>query len=78
MSKLRELINNRPGDLLLVCIIVASLILAVAAISSELDRREAMLTVGGARKVDAAKIRRQISDGELSPTKALFYKKVPR
>ncbi len=78
MSKLRELINHRPGDLLLVCIIVASLILAVAAINSELDRREAMFTVGGARKVDAAKIRRQISDGELSPAKALFYKKVPR
>jgi len=52
-------------------------LIAVAAIHSEMDKREVLLHPGGARKIDLATVRKQISDGELSSKKALFFKKVP-
>ncbi len=70
-------IRERPFDLLFIAAIVLSLLIAIGALSGGLERRDALLTQGAARKVDVAKIRKQISDGDLSAHKALFYKKVP-
>lgn len=61
-----------------VLLIVTCVVFSAAAIFSGLEKREAALLQGGARQVDAAKIRRQILDGHLSPQQALFYKKAPR
>jgi hypothetical protein len=69
-------IRERPFDLLFVAGIVLSLLIAIGALSGGLERRDALLTQGAARKVDVAKIRKQISDGDLSAHKALFYKKL--
>jgi hypothetical protein len=70
-------VQGRPIDLFFVGAIVLSLLLAIGALSGGLERRDALLTQGAARKIDEAKIRKQISEGELSAHKAMFYKKVP-
>ena len=70
-------IQERPLDLLFIAAIVLSLLIGIGALSGGLERRDALLTQGAARKVDVAKIRKQISDGDLSAHKAMFYKKVP-
>ncbi len=70
-------IQERPFDLLFIAAIVLSLLLAIGALSGGLERRDALLLQGAARRVDVVKIRKQISDGDLSAHKALFYKKVP-
>jgi hypothetical protein len=69
--------QERPFDLLFIAAIVLSLLMAIGALSGGLERRDTMLTQGAARKIDEAKIRRQISEGALSGHKAMFYKKVP-
>jgi len=73
-----ERIPYRARDVLFVLLIVTCIAFSAAAIFSGLEKREAALLQGGARKVDAAKIRKQILEGHLSPQKALFYRKVPR
>ena len=70
-------VQGRPIDLLFVGAIVLSLLLAIGALSGGLERRDSLLTQGAARKIDEAKIRKQISEGDLSAHKAMFYKKVP-
>jgi len=70
-------IQERPFDLVFVATIVLSLLIAIGALSGGMERRDALLTQGAARKVDVTKIRKQISDGDLSAHKALFYKKLP-
>ena len=70
-------IRERPFDLLFIAAIVLSLLIGIGALSGGLERRDALLTPGAARKVDVAKIRKQISDGDLSAHKAMFYRKVP-
>lgn len=69
-------IQERPFDLIFIATIVLSLLIAIGALSGGLERRDALLTQGAARKVDVAKIRSQISDGDLSAHKALFYRKL--
>jgi len=69
--------QQNPRDLFFVGILALCLLIAVAAIHSEMDKREVLLHPGGARKIDLATVRKQISDGELSSKKALFFKKVP-
>jgi hypothetical protein len=69
-------IQERPIDLLFVGAIVLSLLLAIGALSGGLERRDSLLTQSAARKIDEAKIRKQISEGDLSAHKAMFYKKV--
>jgi hypothetical protein len=76
MNRILDQIEKRSRDLIFVGLILACLLLAVGAIRSELQKREAMLIQGGARKVDLTKIRKQISEGDLSSRKALFYKKI--
>ena len=76
-SQLSE-IRQRPFDLLFVAVIVLSLVLAIGGLSGGLERRDILLLQGTARKVDVVKIRKQISDGDLSAHKAMFYKKVPQ
>jgi hypothetical protein len=73
-----EGIAYRPRDVLFLLLVATCLALSAAAIFSGLEKREAAHLLGGARSVDAAKIRKQILDGNLAPRKALFYKKVPR
>ena len=70
-------VQGRPIDLLFVGAIVLSLLLAIGALSGGLERRDSLLTQSAARKIDEAKIRKQISEGDLSAHKAMFYKKVP-
>ncbi len=69
-------IQERPFDLLFIAVLALSLLLAIGALGGGLERRDALLQ-GDARKVDVVKIRKQISDGDLSAHKALFYRKVP-
>ena len=76
LSDLRR-IQERPVDMLFIAILVLSCLLAIGGVGAGLERREALSLTGGPRKVDVVKIRKQISDGDLSSHKALFYKKVP-
>ena len=73
-----ERLVQHPRDLALVVLLFLCLMLSVAAIHSTLGKREALMQEGGARKVDLTTVRKQISDGELSEKKALFYRKLPR
>lgn len=68
----------RARDLLFIGLVLTCVGLGVGAIVSGFEKREAALTYGGARKVDAARIRKQILDGSLSPRKALYFKRTPR
>lgn len=68
----------RAADTALIVLIVCSLVFVAGAVMSGLERREGLLHREGGRKVDVEKIRKQISEGSLSPKKALFFKKVPR
>jgi len=77
-SRALERIRRNADDLLFIGIIVLCLVLSIGGIVSELERREALLKQVGGRKIDISEVRKQISDGTLSPRKALFYKKVPR
>lgn len=71
-----ERLAARSSDVLFVALILLCGVLALGAIGSGLERRDILLGSGGARKVDVVKIRKQISDGELSDRKALFYRKL--
>ena len=66
------------GNVAFVGLLVVCVLISVAAVFSGLEKREASLVAGGARIVDAAKIRKQMLDGHLSPQKALYYRQVPR
>ncbi len=66
------------GNVAFVVLLVVCVLISVAAVFSRLEKQEAALVPGGARTVDAAKIRKQMLDGHLSPHKALFYRQVPR
>ncbi len=68
----------KAADVALVVMLLCCLTLATAAVMSGFERREALIHREGGRKVDVEKIRKQISEGSLSPRKALFFKKVPR
>jgi hypothetical protein len=67
---------ERPVDLIFVALLALCLLMAGAGIGAGIEKREALLTSGGARKVDLVKIKKQISDGSLSPRKGLFYRKM--
>ncbi len=71
-----ERLAARRSDILFVALILLCGLLALGGIGSGLERRDILLGSGGARKVDIVKIRKQISDGELSDRKALFYRKL--
>lgn len=62
-------------DIALIVAIVFCLILALGSIFTEFQRTSVSHITGGARPVDIEKVRKQISEGELSPKKAHFYKK---
>ncbi len=76
MSLKWEKLIRRQGDVFFVAVLVLCVLLALAAIGSGLERGDLLLASGGARKVDITKIRKQISDGELSARKALFYRRI--
>ena len=73
-----ERYRQNPRDLTLIAVLLFCLILALGSIHSGLSRREAVIHEGGARKVDLTTVRKQISVGDLSAKKALFYKRVPK
>jgi hypothetical protein len=75
---IRERFRQDPRDLELVAVLLFCLVLAVSSIYSSLSKREVALTEGGPRQVDLTTIRKQISDGDLSAKKALFYRRVPK
>jgi hypothetical protein len=68
----------KAADVAFVVMLICSLLFATAAVMSGFERREALVHREGGRKVDAERIRKQISEGSLSPRKALFFKKAPR
>jgi hypothetical protein len=70
--------RENPRDLVFVGLLGVCLLIAIGGINAELEKKEALLQQGGARKIDLPLVREQISDGHLSPKKALFQKKVPR
>ncbi len=75
---LAERFMQNPRDLALIALLLFCLFLAVGSIHSSLGKREMSLSEGGPRKVDLTTVRKQISDGDLSEKKALFYRRVPR
>ena len=72
-----RLLDN-PRDLVFIGLLGICLLLAIGGINAEREKKEALLQQGGARKIDLPLVREQISDGHLSPKKALFQKRVPR
>jgi hypothetical protein len=71
-------LHGRSEDLIFVGLLAVCLLLGAGAIHSGLETRELLLTAGGARKVDLKTVRKQISEGDLSSQKAVFFKKLPR
>jgi hypothetical protein len=69
--------RENPRDLVFIGLLGICLLLAIGGINAELEKQEALLQHGGARKIDLPLVREQISDGHLSPKKAQFQKKVP-
>lgn len=67
-----------PRNWAFVGLLSLCLALAVAAVLLNLREREAAFTGPGGRKVDLPQVRKQVSEGALSPRKALYYRKVPR
>ncbi len=76
MSLKWEKLIRRQGDVFFVALLLLCVLLALGAVGSGLERSDLLLASGGARRVDITKIRKQISDGELSARKALFYRKI--
>ncbi len=76
LSDLRR-VQKRPTDLLFLAILALSLLLAIGALTGGMERRDALLLNASARKIDVNEIRKQISEGNLSGHKAMFYRKVP-
>jgi len=77
-ASLIDKIQRQPRDFLFVMLILVCIMLAVGGIHSSLATRASHMMHGGARPVDAAAIKKQILDGNLSPHKALYYRKIPR
>lgn len=73
-----ERLRENPRDLVFIGLLALCLLIAIGGINEELEKKEALLLQGGARKIDLPLVRKQISEGHLSPKKALFQKKVPR
>lgn len=69
---------QKQRNLVFVILVAGCIVLAVGGILSSLEQRSVRALVGGARKVNAATIKKQILDGKLSPRKALYYRKIPR
>jgi len=65
-------------DLAFIALLAFCLILALGGMNAALEKRRALILHSGGRQVDISLIRKQISDGDLSSKKALFYKKLPR
>jgi hypothetical protein len=78
MTLHKDELMKRPQDLVFVALLILCLIVGIASVGSQIDKRRVSLAPGGARKVELNKIRRQITEGHLSPKKALFYKRAPR
>lgn len=75
---LMERLRENPRDLVFIGLLGVCLLLAIGGINAELEKKEVLLQQGGARKIDLSVVRKQISEGHLSPKKALFQKRVPR
>jgi hypothetical protein len=78
LTELLHRIIEKPADMLFIGILVLSLMLAAGSVISKLTTREEALNTGGARKIDLPLVRGQISDGNLSDRKALYFRKAPR
>jgi hypothetical protein len=72
---LLERFQKYPKDVFFVGLILLCLLLALVGVLSDVEKRE-LLAHGGARKIDLVIVKKQISDGTLSPHKALFYKRL--
>ncbi|MBM4325714.1 MAG: hypothetical protein FJ118_01005 [Deltaproteobacteria bacterium] len=78
MGRLVARLRGRTEDLIFVGLLALCVVLGAGAVRSGLETREMPITAGGARKVDLKTVRKQISEGELSSQKAVFFKKLPR
>jgi hypothetical protein len=78
MSKQNNGLLRRPQDIVFVGLLVLSLVISMAAVRSQLEQRSLSSASIGGRKVDIDTIRRQTTEGHLSPHKAQYYKKIPR
>jgi len=65
-------------DAAFIALLAFCLILTLGGINAAMEKRKALILHGGGRQVDISLIRKQISDGDLSSKKALFYQKLPR
>ena len=78
ITRVIDRLRENPRDLVFIGLMGLCLLLAIGGINAELEKKEALLQGGGARKINLPLVRKQISEGHLSPKKALFQKKVPR
>lgn len=78
LRNLEDQLRANTIDLIFVGLIMAALVFATGGIKSGFERRYSVAGHGGSRKVDLAKVKKQISEGELSSRKALFYRKAPQ
>jgi hypothetical protein len=63
-------------DLFFFGLIATCLLLALGSVATDLEKRELLQHAGGARKIDLTSVKKQISEGTLSPHKALFFKRL--
>ena len=78
LSSLVERFGLGRVDVAFIALLAFCLILTLGGINAAMEKRRALILQGGGRQVDISLIRKQISDGDLSSKKALFYRKLPR
>ncbi|MEW6352539.1 MAG: hypothetical protein AB1646_26125 [Thermodesulfobacteriota bacterium] len=69
-------LNQTPGDLTFVGLLLCCVLMAVGGIRWNIEKQTSATQAGGARRIDLPQIRKQISEGELSSKKAMFFRKV--
>ena len=67
----------RLQDWFFLAILGAGIMLAGAAVKSEMSAQVLLTKAGGSRKIDLQQVRKQIDEGHLSPKKALFQRTLP-
>ncbi len=75
LRNLEDYLRANGADLIFVGLIAIALFFASGGIKTGFEKRYSGAGQGGARQVDLEKVKKQISEGDLSSQKALFYKK---
>jgi hypothetical protein len=63
-------------DWIFIGLILFCILLALGGVLSDIEKRELLVQAGGARKIDLVVVKKQMSEGSLSPHKALFFRRL--